>query len=101
MFKDGRAACDVCDKPAIDPNDYWKFCINAEIDGQKGKIKIPMLAAKSDPTTPVILAACPACKDKVKLCLKKKDPAILPPSRLRRILERIKQKELMKRMNLI
>lgn len=61
---------------------------------------IPTVAAASDPKIPARLLACPACEDKVKKAMKEHDPSLLPPGRLRRVLERIKSKEIMKRLKL-
>jgi hypothetical protein len=61
---------------------------------------IPMVATASNPKVPAPLVACPACEDLVKRCMKEHDPSLLPPGRLKRVLERIKSREIMKRLKL-
>ena len=61
---------------------------------------IPTVAAASDPRVPARLMACPACEEKVKRAMAQHDPSLLPPGRLKRVLERLRSKELMKKLKL-
>ena len=87
ITKDGFQ-CDSCGKMSLDGgSDFHKFVI-------------PMVAAASNPRVPAPLVCCPACKHKVKAAMAEHDPSYLPPGRLRRVLERLKSKELMKKLKL-
>lgn len=88
MITENGWQCDSCGKMSMDSGkDFHKFVI-------------PSVAAASNPKVPAPLVCCPACKDKVKKAMAQHDPSFLPPGRLRRVLERIKSKELMKKLKL-
>jgi len=87
MNTDKGQQCDSCSKMAEPGDKFFQFVI-------------PMVAAASNPKVPAPLVCCPACKHKVKAAMAEHDPSYLPPGRLRRVLERLKSKELMKKLKL-
>lgn len=75
--------CDVCDhmitaKDAA-AGDFYKFMF-------------PMVARPSAPKEPAMLVACVECQPKLARAVKAKDFNLLPPSRLRKILEKLTKK---------
>ena len=74
--------------------------VMAELGDKFFQFVIPMVASASNPRVPAPLVCCPACKHKVKAAMAEHDPSHLPPGRLRRVLERLKSKELMKKLKL-
>lgn len=87
MKTDKGSQCDSCSKMAEPGDQFFQFVI-------------PMVAAASNPRVPAPLVCCPSCKDKVKKAMAEHDPSYLPPGRLKRVLERLKSKEIMKRLKL-
>ena len=87
MKTDKGNQCDSCSKMALPSDEFFQFVI-------------PMVAAASNPRIPAPLMCCPACRHKVKAAMAEHDPSYLPPGRLKRVLERLKSKELMKKLKL-
>lgn len=92
--KEGEVdCCDSCGRMAQGKDTFKQFTFFSP-DGK------PMIARKSDPKMPAETCACPACEDKVKAVMMNRDPSGLPPGRLKRVLERIKTRETLKRLRL-
>ncbi len=87
MKTDKGDQCDSCGVMAVAGDKFFQFVI-------------PMVAAASNPRVPAPLLCCPSCRDKVKKAMAEHDPSYLPPGRLKRVLERLKSKEIMRRLKL-
>ena len=100
MITDKGHQCDCCNKYAEKGDEFFKFCCTS-------------IASASDPRIPARLLLCFSCQPKIAKCFhivdgrqksgggwSKIDPSVLPPGRLRRILEKIKSRSQLRDLHL-